>query len=245
MRERHNKSVAPVSESWFSPDWGSRLSDSAVDDTGVAERSIRPEPATALPADAEAVLRVIRSRRSQPHVLPDKEPPREILDVLLEAANHAPNHYLTQPWRFVVVRGDARLRLGEAIMEEGLIRWPPATPEKEAQRRKNVPLSFTRAPVVIAAAAAPPGHPHTAPWEELAATAAATQNVLLAAHAMGLAAYWRSNGTESEQAKRFLDLEAECKLVGFIYLGYPNPQTALADKPRRPHTELVRWIGWE
>jgi nitroreductase len=199
----------------------------------------------ALSDDAETVLRVIRTRRSHPHVLPEREPPRELIDRLLEAANQAPNHYLTQPWRFFVLRGDARLRLGEVIMEEGLVRWPPPNPEMEAQRRKNVPLSYTRAPVVVVAAAAPPGHPHTAPWEELAATAAAMQSILLAAHAAGLAGYWRSNGAESESAKRFLELDPKSQIVGFIYLGYPDPTAAPPDKPRRAHSEFVRWIGWD
>jgi nitroreductase len=200
----------------------------------------------ALPATvAETVLHVIRTRRSQPHVLPDREPPRAVIDTLLEAATHAPNHYLTQPWRFFVLRGEARLRLGEVIMDEGLRRWPAPTPEAEAQRRKHVPLSFTRAPVVIVVAAVPGAHPHVPPWEDLAATAAAMQSILIAAHAMGLAAYWRSNGTESQHAKRFLGLPPEAQLVGFIYVGYPDPQATLPEKPRRPHTEFVRWLGWD
>jgi nitroreductase len=196
-------------------------------------------------AVAETVLRVIGTRRSHPHVLPDKEPPREVIDTLLEAANHAPNHYLTQPWRFFVLRGEARRRLGEVIMEEGLVRWPPPTPEAEAQRRKHVPLSYMRAPVVIVVAAVPGTHPHVPFWEDLAATAAAMQSILIAAHAMGLAAYWRSNGTESQHAKRFLGLPPEAHLVGFIYVGYPDPEATLPEKPRRPHTEFVQWIGWD
>jgi nitroreductase len=168
-----------------------------------------------------------------------------VIDTLLEAANHAPNHYLTQPWRFFVLRGDARVRLGEAIMEEGLARWPAPNAAAEAQRRRQVPLSYTRAPVVIVAAAMPPGHPHTAPWEELAATAAAMQSILIAAQAMGLAAYWRSNGAESQNARRWLGLPPEAQIAGFIYIGYPDPNAPLPEKPRRPHDEFVRWIGWD
>lgn len=195
--------------------------------------------------DGETVLQVIRTRRSHPHALPYPEPPREVIDELLQLANQAPNHHLTQPWRFFVLRGDARLRLGRVVMEEGLVRWPAANAEAEAHRRKNVPLSFTRAPVVIAAAAAPPSDPRTAPWEELAATAAAIQSILLAAHAMGLAAYWRSNGTDSQNAKRFFGLPPDAQIAGFVYVGYPDPEGTLVEKPRRPHTDFVQWIGWD
>ena len=193
---------------------------------------------------AEAVLRLLRTRRSHPFVLPD-EPPREIIDTLLELANHAPNHYLTQPWRFFVLRGDARRQLGAAIVEEGLVRRPAPNRQAAEQRRQQVPLSFERAPIVVAVAAAPPSHPHIAEWEELAATAAAAQSILIGAQALGLAAYWRSNGTEAESARRFLGLEPGTRLIGFIYLGYPDPSSTLMEKPRRPHHEFVRWIGWD
>ncbi|MBI3973479.1 MAG: nitroreductase [Chloroflexi bacterium] len=202
----------------------------------------RRTTATRLSPQDAAVLRAIRTRRSHTFVLPEA-PPREAIETLLEAANHAPNHHLTQPWRFFVCTGDARLRLGEAVLTGIEQRWPRADPEQAAARRKNVPRSFLRAPVVIAVAAAPPGHPHTAPWEELAATAAAIQNLLLAAHAMGLAAYWRSNGTGLDTVKEFLDLEAEAQLVGFVYVGYPDPAATLPEKPRRPYAEFVRWFA--
>ena len=195
-----------------------------------------------LPEAAQHVLAAIRARRSVPHVLPEA-PPRHLIELLLEAGNRAPNHYLTQPWRFTVLTGEARRRLGLAALEGIRERWPLDDPEKAAMRDRTVPEGFLRAPVVIAVAAAPPGHPHTEPWEELVATAAATQNLLLAAHALGLAAYWRSNGTQLESVRRFLELEAGAVLVGFVYVGYPDPAApALPDKPRRPHSDFVRWM---
>ena len=194
-----------------------------------------------LPEAAQHVLATIRARRSAPHVRPEA-PPRHLIELLLEAGNYAPNHYLTQPWRFTVLTGDARRRLGLAALEGIRERWPLEDAEKAATRDRTVPEGFLRAPVVIAVAAAPPGHPHTEPWEELVATAAATQNVLLAAHALGLAAYWRSNGTQLESVRRFLELEPGTVLVGFVYVGYPDPAQALPDKPRRPHSDFVRWM---
>jgi nitroreductase len=203
-----------------------------------------PAPNGLIGPEAEAVLRLIRTRRSYPHVLPD-EPPRAVIDALLEAANQAPNHHLTQPWRFFVLRGPVRRRLGEIVAEEGLKRYPAPNGAAAEQRRRQVPASFERAPIVIAVAAAPPGLPNIPPWEELAATAAAMQSILLGAHAMGLAAYWRSNGTGLEGVKTFLGLDPDAQVVGFIYIGYPDATATLVDKPRRPHHEFVRWIGWD
>jgi nitroreductase len=190
---------------------------------------------------AQHVLAAIRARRSAPHVLPEA-PPREAIELLLDAARYAPNHYLTHPWRFFVLTGDARRRLGDAALQGLRERWPLDDHEKSAARERTVPAGFLRAPVVIAVAAAPPAHPHTEPWEEVAATAAAIQNMLLAAYALGLAAYWRSNGTQLDSVRRFLHLEPGAQLLAFVYVGYPDPDHPPPPKPRQPHTSVTTWL---
>ncbi|MGH2370242.1 MAG: nitroreductase family protein, partial [Chloroflexota bacterium] len=104
--------------------------------------SITRQGGTGASADgaAGAVLDAIRTRRSHPQVLPEA-PARAVIDALLAAANCAPNHHLTQPWRFFVLRGDARRRLGEAVLERIAKRWPLDDPDQEAARRRNVPAS--------------------------------------------------------------------------------------------------------
>jgi nitroreductase len=71
------------------------------------------------------------------------------------------------------------------------------------------------------------------------------QSILIGANAMGLASFWRSNGTESEDAKQHLGLDPESKIIGFIYIGYPDPEKTLNERARRPHTEFVKWLGWD
>jgi nitroreductase len=188
---------------------------------------------------ATAVLDAIRQRRSYPFMAADV-PPRDVIETLLDAANRAPNHHLTQPWRFFVFTGAARQRLGEQ-MEEATSRRQSAGDGGVPPRRRNWPQTFRRAPVVIAAAAVP-ADAHVPFWEEAAATAAAVQNLLLAAHALGLAAIWRSSGTGPEAAE-VLGLPPEAQVLGYVYLGYPDPNgPPLRDKPRRPHTDFVQWM---
>jgi nitroreductase len=190
------------------------------------------------------VLAAIRARRSNPNFLPDP-PTRAEIELLLEAANMAPNHGLTQPWRFCVVRGGARHRLGEATGRDAIAQTPPPDPAAEAAMREAAMQKMLRAPVILVVAAVEPSPPRFPFWEELTATGAAVQNLLLAAEAIGLAGFWRSNTTELTETKRLLGLPAEAQVVAFVNLGRPDPAGALPSKMRRQHDELTRWLGWD
>lgn len=104
--------------------------------------------------------------------------------------------------------------------------------------------SLSAAPLAIAAgAAAPPAErPSLEPWEELAATAAAVQNLLLAAHALGLASHWKSKGSHLPASKAMLGLQPVDHLIGYVLLGYPRPGAIPKTGPRRAHTEFVTWL---
>lgn len=143
----------------------------------------------AMPGGRKSVLEAIRSRRSVGKVRPER-PPRDVIEQIVEAATWAPNHRLTEPWRFYVLAGDARAALGQVMGRAQAARAsstadPAATFAKAAAK----PL---RAPVVIAVAVEPTGGPKVVEVEEVAAGAAAVQNMLLAAHELGLAAIWRT-----------------------------------------------------
>ena len=189
------------------------------------------------------VFEAIRTRRSVSRVLPER-PPRERIERVLAAAVCAPNHYLTEPWRFIVLTGAAREPLGHAqeaalrrILDETDAPYDQAAMAKE----RGKPL---RAPVVIVAAVVPSGHPKAVPLEEICATAAAVQNLLLAAHAEGLAAIWRTGETAySPEVKAVLDLPDAAQVLGIIYLGYPD--TAQPPAPRVSRGVPVVWMGWE
>src|SRR5512136_215095 len=163
------------------------------------------------------VLEAIHTRYSVGHVKPDRVP-RELIEKLLAAAVQAPNHYKVRPWRFVVLTGASRERLGEAMAQSTRASKPNATDE-DLQKDRAKPL---RAPVVIAVAADKPALTKAKEIENVCATAAAVQNMLLAAHALGLAAMWRTGPSATDPAiKHFFGWEADQHLIGFVYVGYP------------------------
>jgi nitroreductase len=171
---------------------------------------------------------IIRGRRSIGKVK-DEPVPKELVEKLIEAAIWAPNHYGTEPWKFIVMTGDGRRTLGQAysdIAAEAL----QELPEEELKQRlvKEEAKAF-RAPVVIAVVCVPSDAPRVIASEELAAVHAAMQNLLLTAYVNGLGAIWRTGDPAYHpKMKLALGLEGNEQVVGFIYIGYPdmNPPTA-------------------
>lgn len=189
---------------------------------------------------ANAVMETIRSRRSIGRVGPER-PDRHLIETLLEAATWAPNHHLTEPWRFVVLAGDARAAFGRA-MAEALIGEPETAERQEAFDRAAA--KALRAPVIVAVAIDPESGPKSVEIEEIAAGAAAVQNILLAAHAHGLAAIWRSGAAcFHTHVKAFFGLPPSAHLLGFVYLGYPIGPAPVRE--RTPHAAVTRWLGWD
>ena len=182
---------------------------------------------------SNAVLDAIHNRRSIGKVT-DQEPPKELIQQMLEAAVTAPNHHHTEPWRFFVLTGDARLGLGDALVEAKLAEEddPGNIPEAVIEKTREKPL---RAPVVIGVAVQPQPGAKIWPVEEVCATAAAIQNMLLAGDALGLATMWRTGDPcYSEPVKRYFGLDDGDTLLGMIYVGYP----AAEPKPRsRTHVD--------
>src|SRR5579859_4931766 len=91
-----------------------------------------------------AVAGIIRTRRSNLNVDLERPVPRELLDELIELAVTAPNHYRTNPWRFVVLTGGARARIGEVAASAAASR--PDAKEAIIERQRT---QFLRAPAVI------------------------------------------------------------------------------------------------
>ena len=140
------------------------------------------------------------------------------LDQILSAAVTAPDHGRMRPWRFVLARGAARERLGVLFAEAASRRDPSAG---EAQLRA-VHGKALLAPLIIIVAAAVCEHPKVPAIEQILAAGAAAQNILLAAHALGLGGMWRTGAFAYDtELKRALGFAAEDALVGFLYIGTP------------------------
>jgi len=176
------------------------------------------------------LFEAVFTRQSIGKVRPDPLP-RPLVEKLLAAGAQAPNHYKVRPWRFVVLTGAARERLGAAMADSFKAKFPAVGEEALAKERAK-PL---RAPLVIAVGVDKPTEPKVDELENLCAAAAACQNILLAAQAEGLGAIWRTGETARDpHIKQFLGFAPDQHLIGFLYIGYPeNPPV----KPERPSFE--------
>jgi nitroreductase len=200
-------------------------------------------PATVTGDDAatssgtNGILEIIRNRRSIGRMT-EEVPDRALIEQLIETAVWAPNHHLTQPWRFFVLSGDGRNALGRAIGEhEANGHDDPVRAETARASGARKPL---RAPYVIAVASEPIHDGHTPDIEEHAATAAAAQNILLAAEALGLAAMWRSGAAAfAPEVYRLFGLSEHAQIIGFIYVGYPAMEKP--SRERKPADEVTQW----
>jgi len=188
---------------------------------------------------ARAVLDAIHSRRSVSRVRPDPLP-RELVEELLGAAVRAPNHHLTGPWRFVVLAGPARREVGEAHLR-AVLRERPDLPEQGHEKEAG---RLERAPVVVACCVVGADDPVQA-REDRDAVAAAVQNLLLAAHARGIGAMWRTGAMADEpEVREALGLGPGDAVVAFAYLGLPLEPPAERPRDRDEIDRVAVWRGW-
>jgi nitroreductase len=169
------------------------------------------------------VADAIRSRRTHKAFGPDPVP-ADVLRELFELARWAPNHHLTDPWRFRVLGPAARERLKAA-----------AEAAKPGSGGK-----LDRAPTLIVASAKQTGD---APQdrEDVLATAVASYIVLLAAHARGLAGYWRTLGVLDEPAGReAVALPGDETPLGLLHLGDSRQEQRVP--PRAPVDEFATFL---
>lgn len=173
------------------------------------------------------VLEAIYTRYSQGKVKSDPVP-RELVERLLDAAVQAPNHYKVRPWRFVVLTGEGRNKLGEVMAASQQARNPDYPPEA-FDKCRSIPL---RAPVLIAVGVEKPSEPKVLEIENVCAAAAACQNLLLAAHALGLGVKWRTGEWARDPlVKAFLGFEADQHIIAFLYVGYPEFEGVPHERP--------------
>jgi nitroreductase len=186
----------------------------------------------------EAIL----TRRSVSKVS-DKTPEASEIGRLLEAGVRAPNHHLTEPWRFIVLTGDALKELGEA-MAERIMQNYAGEPDLEKRLEVEKARPF-RAPVIVVVVYSPSDNPKAIEVEDRYAVGALMQNILLAAHASGLGAYLRTGpAAEFPQVHRYLGLRAGEEIAGFIYLGYPEQESTPEPSSRTPPGDRTEWRGW-
>jgi nitroreductase len=196
---------------------------------------------TATEENLASITRHIRDRRTiKPANMRPDPIPREHLDAILENANWAPTHGMTEPWRFTVFEGEARRELAEFFANLYKEITPPDAFRPDKFEKFSV--NPTRAGAVIAIGMKRQEIEKIAELEEIEAVACAVQNMHLTASALGLAAFWSSPPViYSDEMKTFLNLDKRDTSLGLFYIGYPAEGLDWPAGTRRPVSEKVSW----
>ncbi|MTI31935.1 nitroreductase family protein [Xanthovirga aplysinae] len=189
----------------------------------------------------EEINQLIRNRRSiYPNMYSGEKIDQEIIEKLLENANWAPTHGITEPWRFTVFTGEGLKKL--ATFQSELYKKGAEAKgnfqEEKFQKLATKPLKASHI-ISIGMSRDPKGK--IPEIEEVEAVACAVQNMYLTATAYGVGCYWSTGGvTYMEEAKEYFGLKSEDKLLGFLFLGIPkNPWPK---GKRKPIKDKIRWV---
>jgi nitroreductase len=155
--------------------------------------------------------------------LTEPAPSDDELTLLLRAAAAAPDHGELRPFRFVVLRGEAKDAFGGVLADAYLRRVEAAGGRPEPAKLDKERTKLGRAPLVVVVGAAHV-HDDKIPWEDqVGAAHAAAQNLLLAATALGYGSMWRTGDPVADPfVKRALGFTEHDAVVGFVYLGTPH-----------------------
>ncbi|MEE9336098.1 MAG: nitroreductase family protein [Granulosicoccaceae bacterium] len=172
--------------------------------------------------------------------LAEPAPNEAQLNEILKCAMSAPDHAQMRPWRFIVIEGDARVKLGKVFIKAAQNRDQEISDEK-LQSVSEKPL---RSPMIITVVAKiTQDHPKTPVVEQIISAGVAAQQISLGANALGFGATWLTGAnTYDGTVKAALGIDAGDEIVGFIYIGTPT-----MSKPRRPRPDpadfVTHWNG--
>ena len=181
--------------------------------------------------DVMDALENLLGRYSTPAKLLTEPAPNDAeLETLFAAAVTAPDHCNLQPWRFLVIRGNARRRLGDTFVEAYKLRDPNVT----AAQLENYRLKPLRAPLIVAVIADLQIDNAKVPvQEQLISAGVAAQHIQLAARALGYHSIWLTGINSYDlHVSSAMGLDFDEKLVGFIYLGSAQQSILPPERPK-------------
>lgn len=190
------------------------------------------------------LLETLRTRRSSALTgLGEPGPTAEQLTLLLTLASRVPDHGKLAPWRFIVIEGEARIRVGAVVAE--------------AWKRNNAAMDMAAlsqgvaqwagrfgAPVTVAVVSSPKASPKIPEWEQVLSAGAVCMNMLLAAKGLGFGAVWLTEwyaydaGVLSELGIR----EGE-RIAGFVHIGTQREAREDRERPRLESIVTRYWPG--
>ncbi len=188
-----------------------------------------------------AIIDFLSRRRSvKPDKLTAPAPSATELQTILTIASRVPDHKKLAPWRFIVIEGDARARLGEVVAEACIAaeKEPPSHVRLDTERGR-----FMRAPMVIAVVSRVTPHRSAPEWEQVLSAGAACLNLCLAANALGYGTSWISEWVAYNQTiGAALGLGENERIAGFIYVGTPADRPEERERPALADI-VTRWNG--
>jgi nitroreductase len=169
-----------------------------------------------------------------PHLLGGPGPTAEELDLLLTIAARVPDHGRLTPWRFLVIEGEARRRIGEAIAAA----YRADNPAADSAQVEKEQGRLARAPLVVAVVSRARPHVKIPEWEQTMSAGAVCMNLVIAANAMGFATSWLTEWYAFD--RRILDalgLAPDENIAGFVHIG--RPTTPPVERPRPVMSDIV------
>lgn len=169
---------------------------------------------------------IIRARKSvYPLQFIDKPIPNEIIWELLENANHAPTHRLTEPWRFKIFKDGGKVRLGQFLANK----YKEITPDFAQSKYEKILGNTEKSGAILAIILHRDPQERVPEWEEVAAVSCAVENIWISLGQYELGGYWSSPAL-TKYLGELVDLKENESCIGFFYLGYHEPNDRIATK---------------
>jgi nitroreductase len=184
--------------------------------------------------DSKTIDFLTTRRSTVARMMGDPGPNDDELRQIMEAGMRVPDHGRLTPWRFIVIRSDARDTIGDVIVNSFKRNNPDAIQEQIEIEQERL----TRAPIVIAVVSRVHREHKIPVWEQILSSGAACQTMLIAAQSMGYAAQWLTEWyAYDSDVKKAIGAEADDEIAGFVYLG--NPVGELTDRARPIYDDIV------
>jgi len=204
-------------------------------ESSIADRT--PDSGSTDVENRRQVLDLLLGRRSV-NVLDEPAPTGRDLELILDLGLRAPDHGRLRPWRFILIRGDARAAFADRLVAAAR-RRDPAAPQALLDRYRAWPL---RTPLLIGVGAVVRANHVIPEGEQILSAGAAAMNMLNAIHLLGYAGMWVTGANAYDpEINASLGLEAPSRLVGFLAVGTPRT-TAAGERPARAD-HVVEWEG--
>jgi len=162
---------------------------------------------------------------------------KEVIKKVLEAAQWAPTHRKTEPWRFKVIQGETLLKLGLFLS----LKYLETELKPKEFKAKKLIENPKKAGAIIAVCMQRDPNKSVPEWEEIAATAMAVQNMWLVCTEMKIGAYWSSPDLKKYMGE-FFEMEDEEACLGFFYMGNYDETIEIPEITRTPIAEKTVWL---